>query len=196
MFDKRFVMFVGLALLALALAGAPPIQANDGAAVAAAEKADGNALAAGDTAEGDNDNGEKDGKNEGAKNDKDDGDQEDGAKNDKDDGNKDDGNDDGDEDESQEAATAIQAATISLAEAILAAERKTGGKAFEAELEMKKGVARFEVKVLKDGKVLRVLIDGKGEQVSIQEEAKGKEKGKGAWKTEGGGKKGEAPKAD
>jgi uncharacterized membrane protein YkoI len=52
-------------------------------------------------------------------------------------------------------------AKISLTEAIKAAEQKTGGKAFEAELDDESDTVQFEIEVLKDGKIHDVLVDGK-----------------------------------
>jgi len=52
-------------------------------------------------------------------------------------------------------------AKISLTEAIKAAEKKTGGKALEAELDDESNSVQFEIEVLKDGKIHDVFVDGK-----------------------------------
>ncbi len=52
-------------------------------------------------------------------------------------------------------------AKISLAEAINAAEQKTGGKAMEAEIDDESGAIQFEIEVVKDGKIHKVIVDGK-----------------------------------
>jgi uncharacterized membrane protein YkoI len=52
-------------------------------------------------------------------------------------------------------------ASISLLDAIKAAEDKTGGKAIEAEINEKSAAVQFEVEVLKDGQVHEVMVDGK-----------------------------------
>nr|SPS06008.1 conserved exported protein of unknown function [Candidatus Nitrotoga fabula] len=51
-------------------------------------------------------------------------------------------------------------AKISLSEAIKAAEQKIGGKAIEAELDDESETVQFEVEVLKDGKIHKVMVDG------------------------------------
>ena len=51
-------------------------------------------------------------------------------------------------------------AKISLIEAIKAAEQNTGGKALEAELDDGSNAIQFEIKILKDGKIYEVLVDG------------------------------------
>ena len=51
-------------------------------------------------------------------------------------------------------------AKISLIEAIKAAEQNTGGKALEAELDDGSNAVQFEIKILKDGKIYEVLVDG------------------------------------
>ena len=57
--------------------------------------------------------------------------------------------------------TLLSQAKISLTEAIKAAEQKTGGKALEAELDDGSSTVQFEIKILKDGKIYEVIIDGK-----------------------------------
>jgi uncharacterized membrane protein YkoI len=52
-------------------------------------------------------------------------------------------------------------AAISLSDAIKAAEQKTGGKVLEAELDDDSSTPRFEVEVVKDGRIHEVLVDGK-----------------------------------
>jgi uncharacterized membrane protein YkoI len=64
-------------------------------------------------------------------------------------------------------------ATLSLSDAIKAAEQKTGGKVLEAELDDDSSTPRFEVEVVKDGRIHEVLVDGKtGEviKVSLEED--------------------------
>jgi uncharacterized membrane protein YkoI len=51
-------------------------------------------------------------------------------------------------------------AKISLTEAIKAAEQKTGGKAMEAELDDESNKVQFEIEILKDGKIHKVMVDG------------------------------------
>jgi len=51
-------------------------------------------------------------------------------------------------------------AKISLSEAIKAAEQKIGGKAVEAEFDDESDTVQFEVEVLKDGKIHKVMVDG------------------------------------
>ena len=56
--------------------------------------------------------------------------------------------------------TLFSQAKISLCEAIKAAEQKTSGKAIEAELDDESGTVQFEIKILKDGKIHEVIVDG------------------------------------
>jgi uncharacterized membrane protein YkoI len=66
-------------------------------------------------------------------------------------------------------------AKISMCEAIKAAEKKTGGKAMEAELDDESTTVQFEIEVLKDGKIHEVLVDGKTGKVlkvSLEDESK------------------------
>jgi uncharacterized membrane protein YkoI len=63
--------------------------------------------------------------------------------------------------ESKGELTLFSQAKISLIEAIKAAEQKTGGKALEAELDDGSSTIQFEIKILKDGKIYEVIIDGK-----------------------------------
>ena len=66
-------------------------------------------------------------------------------------------------------------ATISLQEAIKAAEQKTGGKAMEAEINDESAAVQFEIEVVKDGKVHEVMVDGKTGKVlkvSLEDESK------------------------
>jgi|GEM_PF-540041 len=51
-------------------------------------------------------------------------------------------------------------AKISLSEAIEVAEQKVGGEAVEAELDDESDAVQFEVEVLKDGKIHKVMVDG------------------------------------
>lgn len=65
-------------------------------------------------------------------------------------------------------------ATISLQDAIKAAEQKTGGKAMEAELDDESAAVQFEIEILKDGKVHEVIVDGKTGsvlKVSLEDES-------------------------
>ena len=52
-------------------------------------------------------------------------------------------------------------AKISLIKAIKAAEKKTGGKALEAELDDGSSTVQFEITILKNGKIYEVIVDGK-----------------------------------
>lgn len=66
-------------------------------------------------------------------------------------------------------------AKISLSEAIKAAELKTGGKALEAELDEESKTVQFEVEILKDGKIHKVMVDGETGhvlKVSLDDESK------------------------
>jgi uncharacterized membrane protein YkoI len=56
--------------------------------------------------------------------------------------------------------TLFSQAKISLCEAIKAAEQKTSGKALEAELDDDSSTVQFEIKILKDGKIHEVIVDG------------------------------------
>ena len=56
--------------------------------------------------------------------------------------------------------TLFSQAKISLCEAIKAAEQKTSGKALEAELDDGSSTIQFEIKILKDGKIYEVIVDG------------------------------------
>lgn len=66
-------------------------------------------------------------------------------------------------------------ASISLQDAIKAAEEKTGGKAMEAEINDESATVQFEIEILKDGKVHEVMVDGKTGKVlkvSLEDESK------------------------
>ncbi|WP_031436739.1 PepSY domain-containing protein [Methylobacter tundripaludum] len=52
-------------------------------------------------------------------------------------------------------------AKISLSEAIKAAEQKTGGKAMEADIDDESSTVQFEIETVKDGKIHKVMVDGK-----------------------------------
>ncbi|CAA9889301.1 conserved exported hypothetical protein [Candidatus Methylobacter favarea] len=70
--------------------------------------------------------------------------------------------------------TLFSQAKISLTEAIRAAEKKTGGKAMEAEVDEESNTVQFEVETVKDGKVYEVKVDGKTGsvlKVSLDDEA-------------------------
>jgi uncharacterized membrane protein YkoI len=54
---------------------------------------------------------------------------------------------------------------LTLADAIAAAERQTGGRAVEAKLEKEHGVVAFEVEVMKDRAFQKVVIDAKSGQI-------------------------------
>ena len=63
------------------------------------------------------------------------------------------------EKEAEEVALFSQA-KISLIDAIIAAEKKVGGKAIEAELGDESNSVQFEIEILKDGKTHEVIVDG------------------------------------
>ncbi len=76
-------------------------------------------------------------------------------------------------------------ATISLQDAIKAAEEKIGGKAMEAEVDDESAAVRFEIEVVKDGKVHEVMVDGKTGKVvkaSLEDESKENEAKEGSEK--------------
>jgi uncharacterized membrane protein YkoI len=78
-------------------------------------------------------------------------------------------------DEEAKELTLFSQAKISLIKAIKAAEKKTGGKAIEAELNDESDTVQFEIEVLKDGKVYEVIVDGKTGKVlkvSLDDESK------------------------
>jgi len=52
-------------------------------------------------------------------------------------------------------------ATVSLVDAVKAAEKKVGGKAMDASLDDESKTIQFEIQVLKDGQVHHVMVDGK-----------------------------------
>jgi len=52
-----------------------------------------------------------------------------------------------------------QAPAVSLKQAVATAERVTGGKAFDAELDTERGRLVYEVSLVKDGRVVEVEID-------------------------------------
>ena len=56
-------------------------------------------------------------------------------------------------------------AKISLVDVIKAAEKKTGGKAMEAELNDDSAGVQLEMEILKDGKVHVVVVDGQNGKV-------------------------------
>jgi uncharacterized membrane protein YkoI len=65
-------------------------------------------------------------------------------------------------------------ATISLQDAIKAAEHKTGGKAMEAEINDESAAVQFEIEIVKEGKVHEVIVDGKTGhvlKVALEDEA-------------------------
>ena len=70
--------------------------------------------------------------------------------------------------------TLFSQSKISLIDAIKAAEQNTGGKALEAELDDESSTVRFEIKILKDGKIHEVIVDGitgKVLKVSLDDES-------------------------
>lgn len=67
-------------------------------------------------------------------------------------------------------ALAVEAAKISLTEAIAAAEQHAGGKASRAEYERHKGQWVFDVEVVKGKKVLDVKVDSASGKVIAAEE--------------------------
>ena len=65
-------------------------------------------------------------------------------------------------------------AKISLTEAIKVAEQTIGGEAVEAELDDESDAVQFEVEVLKDGKIQKVIVDGETGhilKVSLEDES-------------------------
>ena len=74
-------------------------------------------------------------------------------------------------------ALAIAKASISLTQAVAAAEKHVGGKALQAEFERHKGQWMFDVEVVKDGKVMDVKVDATtGKVLSATEDAADDEK--------------------
>lgn len=68
-------------------------------------------------------------------------------------------------------------ATISLQEAIKAAEHKIGGKAMEAEIDDEAKTVQYEIEIVKDGKVHEVMVDGKtGEVLAVKQDDEENEK--------------------
>lgn len=66
-------------------------------------------------------------------------------------------------------------AKISLIDAIRAAEQKTGGKAMEAEVDDEAKTIQFEIEVVKEGAIHKVIVDGKTGlvlQVALDDESK------------------------
>lgn len=62
----------------------------------------------------------------------------------------------------------FEAAKISLATAVKAAEAKTGGRAYNAGIDAESVVPRYDVRIRKDDRVLKVLIDGSsGKVISV-----------------------------
>jgi uncharacterized membrane protein YkoI len=82
------------------------------------------------------------------------------------------------DDDEKQRADALAKASITLSEAVTRAEAKTGGKALEAELEVKKDQAFFEIETVKDGVVVEVKIDAKSGEVTSTEEEKDKKPSK------------------
>lgn len=64
-----------------------------------------------------------------------------------------------------EEAAVYEQVKLTLADAIAAAERQTGGRAVEAKLEKEHGVVAFEVEVMKDRAFQKVVIDAKSGQI-------------------------------
>ena len=68
-------------------------------------------------------------------------------------------------------ALAISGATISLSQAVAAAEQHVGGKAAKAEFEKHKGQWLFDIEVVKDKKVMDVKVDpASGKVISAVED--------------------------
>lgn len=62
-------------------------------------------------------------------------------------------------------------AKITLAQAIEIAEKASGGKAFDASIEDDAKQPEFEVEVVKDNKIHKVLVNGvDGKVISVQED--------------------------
>lgn len=62
-------------------------------------------------------------------------------------------------------ARIMSQAKVSIAEAIAAAEKATGGKALGSGIEDQNGVVHFEVEILKDNALRKVLVDTQTGQV-------------------------------
>jgi uncharacterized membrane protein YkoI len=78
------------------------------------------------------------------------------------------------DDEAKELQLFSQA-KISLSDAIKTAEQKVGGKALEADLDDEAKTVQFEVEVVKEGKIHKVMVDGKTGKalsVALDDEAK------------------------
>lgn len=76
-------------------------------------------------------------------------------------------------------------ATISLQDAIKAAEQKVGGKAMEAEINDESATVQFEIEILKAGQIHEAMVDGKTGnvlKVSQEDESKDNEVSEGAEK--------------
>ena len=69
------------------------------------------------------------------------------------------------EHEDQAELAALQNAKVSLTDAIRTAEQQVSGKALDAGLENHDGKLRYEVKVLKDGAVQKVMVDAQSGQI-------------------------------
>jgi uncharacterized membrane protein YkoI len=80
--------------------------------------------------------------------------------------------------ENEDQSKLVQAAKITLKQAIEAALKKAPGKAVAAELEMKDAKVQAEVKVFADGKVQKVYVDGTTGQVTAIKELEKKQGGK------------------
>lgn len=67
--------------------------------------------------------------------------------------------------------------TISLQDAIKAAEHKTGGKAMEAEIDDEAKTVQYEVEIVKGSTVQDVMVDGKtGQVLAVKEDDEENEK--------------------
>ena len=67
-------------------------------------------------------------------------------------------------------------ATISLQDAIKAAEQKVGGKAMEAEINDESATVQYEIEILKAGQSHEAMVDGKtGNVLKVSQEDESKE---------------------
>lgn len=75
-------------------------------------------------------------------------------------------------------ALLINSASISLSQAIAAAEQHVGGKAARADFDQHKGQALFDIEVVKDTKIMDVKIDpANGKVISSAEHQEGHDGG-------------------
>ena len=69
------------------------------------------------------------------------------------------------EHEDRAETSALQHAKVSLTDAIRTAEQRVNGKAIDAGLDHQNGNLRYEVEVLKDGAVQKMMVDAQSGQV-------------------------------